>query len=331
MPLSRFRGQERPFRANDVWRGTLTSCHQNQYHLRRNYRYFPVDLSIDHVDLATGAITATFVTHLDHSFYELKGTYEEDTRRLFLEAVRGKLAKSWEPCDAEAWVSPDFSTLSGVSLCEAHGKCDAGGGEFTLRQDKTQFIVEGAGDLSVHGMYVSKGSFESGDAARPDAINAHRVYDGAPVYMQSCDRRDDDCEDKFAIVHVVVGQYGYWHIQRASTIDGPSGAADIRYSVCSEDVYPPSVGWRPIDPASAPPPLVRPVVSSMYELQTYDRINSKAADADRTLSIGLLLAIGSLLWLLLALVLRARVKLRRTPAQQPPTALLANNNKDSSV
>lgn len=62
-------------------------CHQIDHHLKRVYRYFPVDVSIDHVDVSTGAITVTFVTHFDHSFYELKGKYDEDTRRLFLETV----------------------------------------------------------------------------------------------------------------------------------------------------------------------------------------------------------------------------------------------------
>ena len=51
----------------DVWRGTLTSCHQTQYHTKRRYRYFPVELSIDRVDRDSGEITATFVTHMDHS------------------------------------------------------------------------------------------------------------------------------------------------------------------------------------------------------------------------------------------------------------------------
>lgn len=27
----------------DVWRGTLTSCHQTEYHTKRRYRYFPVE------------------------------------------------------------------------------------------------------------------------------------------------------------------------------------------------------------------------------------------------------------------------------------------------
>ena len=36
---------DRAFLAGDVWRGTLTSCHQTQYHTKRRYRYFPVELS----------------------------------------------------------------------------------------------------------------------------------------------------------------------------------------------------------------------------------------------------------------------------------------------
>ena len=61
--------RERPFAAGDVWRGVLTSCQQSGFHLDRSYRYFPVDLSIDSV--VKDRLNVTFVTHFDHSFYEL--------------------------------------------------------------------------------------------------------------------------------------------------------------------------------------------------------------------------------------------------------------------
>lgn len=289
--------RERPFRSGDVWRGTLTSCHQNGQHLHRKFRYFPVDLSIDDVDPDSGAVTVTFVTHSDHSFYELKGVYEESTRRLFLETVRGKLGESWEPCDAEAWISPDFSTMSGVSVCESHGACDAGGGEFVLRQEKTQLMVEGAGNSAVNGVYVSKGSYST-------AEKGTSAYDGAPVYVKSCPE-GDKCEERFVVVHEVVGQYGFWRIQPAE------GDGDILYTVCSEDVFPPSVGWRPMQSYLGPPPMVVPVVGSMYELETYDKMNKDVEDdSNFVFSVGLLGGIGFFLWLLVALLAQTRVKFR---------------------
>ena len=88
--------RDQAFIAGDVWRGTLTSCHQNSKHLERRWRYFPVEVSIDRADPASGEVVATFVTHADHSFYELKGAYDADARRLFLKPVRGKIGESWE-------------------------------------------------------------------------------------------------------------------------------------------------------------------------------------------------------------------------------------------
>lgn len=295
----------RAFSAGDVWRGVLTSCHQLEVHLQRSYRYYPVDLSIDKV--VGDEVTATFVTHGDHSFYELKGVYEEERRRLVLRPERGKLSEAWEPCDAEAYVSPDFSTLSGVSLCEAHGECDPGGGEFMLRQERTEFVVEGAGDETVNGPYVSKGSYSEGGA---------RVYDGAPLYVQR--HCGDPC---FAIVHEVIGQYGFWRIQH---LDRIGNDAVVLYSVCSEDVYPPTVGWRPIHADDAPPPLLRPVVASMYDLKNMKMIHAPDPDADsRAASIGLLVAMGACIWLLVFFCGHSRLAKTHHRRPSPPHQLEA--------
>mmetsp|Transcript_12212 Transcript_12212/g.49171 ORF Transcript_12212/g.49171 Transcript_12212/m.49171 type:complete len:444 (-) Transcript_12212:124-1455(-) len=402
---------ERPFAPNDVWRGLLTSCHQTEFHLSRSRRYFPVDLSIDTIDLATGAMTVTFVTHFDHSFYELQGTYEASTRRLYLTGTRGTFGQAWEPCDAEGYVSPDFTTFAGVSVCEPpHAKCDPGGGEFTLRRDRTQFVVQGAGDSAVNGRYAAtaprvaptvdqakRSSSSSGvsrvaTALKRDAgvnpssssktrkkqrvgVNpvakrttdestedfsphlAARAYDGAPVYLQQCDTKqhrgaaddadDDDAlaaapkaprcdpDDPFAMVHELVGQFGFWRIQRNSTIGARD--PDLRYVACSEDVYPPATGWRPVDATVAPPPLVAPLVASMYDLRTdarwpgvaaasssgvwgsgrggaagdpHDELRSQTRRDARALSVALLVALGGLLWALVLLLMRSRVRLK---------------------
>mmetsp|Transcript_5760 Transcript_5760/g.18268 ORF Transcript_5760/g.18268 Transcript_5760/m.18268 type:complete len:218 (+) Transcript_5760:83-736(+) len=157
MPL-RLRGNDaaHPFVTSDLWRGFLTSCHQTDVHVEREYRYYPVELTIDAV--VGTKVTATFVTHADHSFYELKGEYEEATRRLYLTPVRGVVGRRWEPCDAEVYISHDGTTLSGNSICDQHGECDDGGGEFVLRHDRTQLVVEGAGLAGVNGIYTSQRS-----------------------------------------------------------------------------------------------------------------------------------------------------------------------------
>ena len=102
------------FIPGDVWRGTMTNCQQTELHVKkRRLRYVPIELSIDHVN--KNEITATFVTHYDRSFYEMTGRYEPAGRRLYLEPKRGKLGKHWIACDAEAFVSPDFSSMSGLT------------------------------------------------------------------------------------------------------------------------------------------------------------------------------------------------------------------------
>lgn len=290
-----------------------------------------MELSIDRVDGASGEITATFVTHMDHSFYELKGNYEADKRRLFLEPIRGKIGEQWEPCDAEAYVSHDFSTISGISLCEGHGSCDPGGGEFVLRHDRTQFVVEGAGDARVHGQYSSQPRFPidgapQGKPASPGGATA--LYDGAPVYLQACPGDAPTCEDRYAIVHEVIGQFGFWRIVPAALLTTASAANaampqsdSALYSVCSEEVYPPDSGWRPLQGAAAPPPAVRAVVRSMYAgLENHAAFASARSNYDpdaTSYSAALLGMIGVLLWILFLVALRSGLKLRGSRPKQP--------------
>ena len=211
-------------------------------------------------------------------------------------------------------MSPDFSTLSGVSLCKQQ-KCDLGGGEFILRRDRTEFVVEGAGDPKVNGVYTSKAPYEGSPKT---TSSTHRLYDGSPIYVQKCPREiqknlrrfDDDpsCDDDpFAIVHVVVGQFGFWRIQRSSSI-GQDHDDELRYSVCSEEVYPPDVGWRAANVDRAPPPRVRPSVASMYDLKNYAGGQDDDVSDTRFFSIALLLVIGGLLWTLVFLLIKVRVK-----------------------
>lgn len=296
------------FIPGDVWRGTLTSCQQTLLHEKnRRLRYFPIELSIDHVS-PSNEITATFVTHFDDSFYEMKGRYEQEGRRLYLEPVRGKLGKDWQACDAEAFVSPDFSSMSGLtSNCfeDQAKECDPGGGEFVLRHDRTRFLVEGAGDARVNGEYVAK--------PRLGAVNADVLYKGAPVYLQE--------GGPFALVHEVIGQYGFWRITQAVNLEYrvPDSSDGALYSAWSEDVYPPENGWRPLlnTRRGAPAPTVRAAVRSMYVGLAVPR-NLRAGSADddaigpdAALLVAMILVAGLLLWFA---VLRCGRRLRRKGA-----------------
>jgi len=132
------------------------------------------------------------------------------------------------------------------------------------------------------------------------------------------EKKNDCGDDPFAIVHVVVGQYGFWRLVPSSAIEETRRDhfdTNFLYTVCSEDVYPPDVGWRAASVDVAPPPRVRPSVESMYDHLTnaYDEeLNKDKRDESRTetrfFSIGLLVAIGGLLWTLVFLLIKVRLK-----------------------
>jgi hypothetical protein len=280
------------FIPGDVWRGTMTNCQQTELHVKkRRLRYVPIELSIDHVN--KNEITATFVTHYDRSFYEMTGRYEPAGRRLYLEPKRGKLGKHWIACDAEAFVSPDFSSMSGLTYnCfqDQDKECDPGGGEFMLRHDRTRFVVEGAGDARVNGEYAAQ--------PRLGKAKADVLYEGAPVYLQE--------GGPFALVHEVIGQYGFWRITQAVNLEYrvPDSSDGALYSAWSEDVYPPENGWRPLlnKRRGAPAPTVRPAVRSMYVGLAIPRNLRAGADddsgfyGDASLLVAMILVLGLVLW-----------------------------------
>ena len=244
-----------PFMIGDVWRGFLSSCHQSEVHYERSFRTFPFDLSIQKVN-AGGVVHVTFVSHYDKTEYRMKGIYNESVYRLFLRPEHSDISSAgWKPCDAEAFLSHDFSTLAGVSLCADHGECDAGGGEFVLRHDRTRFRVAGAGHKHVDGVYSS--------LAPGHSILETETYAGAPVYAQDeCAHGDDDYEcGNYVLVHKVHGQFGFWWIVHARAL-AESDVGPL-YSAWSEDAYPPSTGWRPHTWDDAPAPDVSPVVTSL--------------------------------------------------------------------
>ena len=309
----------------------LTSCHQTEYHKARRFKYFPIELSIDKFDAASGEVTCTFVTHVDHSFYELTGIYDERSRRVYLEPVRGKIGSGWEPCDAEVYVSQDMTTMSGISICPDHGGCDSGGGEFVLRHDRTRFVVEGAGDARVNGIYTSQPRLPE-RRLETSVVKQHfytrgnqQLYDGAPVYLQACPLLLPTC-DPFSVVHKIIGNYGFWHIERASSLLATPEEKALQegplYSAVSEEIYPPSVGWRPLSADHAPAPNVRAEISSLYsQLSTHEPLISSAAlDDERSLSLLLLVATGGLIWLLLVLILRTPLKWKRSAAAKRDAA-----------
>ena len=121
-----------------------------------------------------------------------------------------------------------------------------------LRHDRTRFVVEGAGDARVNGEYAAQ--------PRLGKAKADVLYEGAPVYLQE--------GGPFALVHEVIGQYGFWRITQAVNLEYrvPDSSDGALYSAWSEDVYPPENGWRPLlnKRRGAPAPTVRPAVRSMY-------------------------------------------------------------------
>ena len=129
--------------------------------------------------------------------------------------------------------------------------------------------------------------------------------------MQVC---AGDCEEPFALVHAVIGQYGHWCLVRASSLGQTKDDTGALYSVISEDVYPPESGWRPVDAARGPPPAIRTSVRSLYAaLPEHHRLQAgaavKAEDA-RAHSVAVLGACGLMLW---ALVYALSTKVRLSP------------------
>ena len=304
-----------PFMIGDVWRGFLSSCHQSEVHQEREFRTFPFDLTIQKTNAPLGVVHVTFVSHYDKTEYRMKGIYNESVYRLFLRPEHSDISSAgWKPCDAEAFLSHDFSTLAGVSLCADHGECDAGGGEFVLRHDRTRFRVAGAGHKHVDGVYSS--------LAPGHSILETETYAGAPVYAQDeCAHGDDDYEcGNYVLVHKVHGQFGFWWIVHARALAEESDVGPL-YSAWSEDAYPPSTGWRPHTWDDAPAPDVSPVVTSLYADSPLDGVHLRAnaarhagggggggaaaAAASRS-STPLVLSIGALLWVLVLVVKRRK-------------------------
>ena len=314
-----FCGEVSPFLAGEVWRGMLTSCQQSGYHLKRSYRYFPVDLSVESVE---PELVVRFVTHFDHSFYELKGSYDSLKRHFFLKATRGKVSRGWEPCDVEGYASPDLSTLSGISLCSTKTTCDPGGGEFILKRERTEFVVEGSGDVAVDGVYSSKETYDKKNDETTD------IYDGSPIYLQqrkNCRQThdDDSCKGAYAMTHEVLGQYGFWRIQKANTIG--SKTPTIRYVVCSEDVYPPETGWRPTHLQFAPPPTVRLNLQSIYDLRNNYNKNYRKPPNDTFFErrFFLITLIGGIFfWAAIFLLFRLRLKKKKAKIEKNKKAAL---------
>ena len=244
-------------------------------HQEREFRTFPFDLTIQKTNAPLGVVHVTFVSHYDKTEYRMKGIYNESVYRLFLRPEHSDISSAgWKPCDAEAFLSHDFSTLAGVSLCADHGECDAGGGEFVLRHDRTRFRVAGAGHKHVDGVYSS--------LAPGHSILETETYAGAPVYAQDeCAHGDDDYEcGNYVLVHKVHGQFGFWWIVHARALAEESDVGPL-YSAWSEDAYPPSTGWRPHTWDDAPAPDVSPVVTSLCRLAARRRAPARERRAPR--------------------------------------------------
>lgn len=305
------------FHAGDAWRGTMTNCQQSPHMLRRAVRYVAIELSVLAVD--DRKVEVQFQNHAQKDMsYKLHGEYDPSQRRLHLRAAQttGNFGNGWSPCDALAHLSADFSTLSGVALChDLTGRaCDHGGGEFVLRHDRAELVVEGAGDSRVNGRYTSKAAAaflpDERKAVRATQSGKLQIYDGAPVFVQVC----ASCDEPFALVHAVIGQYGHWCLVRASSLGQAADDTGALYSVISEDVYPPEGGWRPVDAARGPPPAIRTSVRSLYaDLPEHHRLQAgaaaKAEDA-RAHSVAILGACGLMLW---ALVYTLSTKVRLSP------------------
>ena len=132
---------------------------------------------------------------------------------------------------------------SAVALCgeDMENICDPGGGEEILRHGRSQFLVSGAGEKQVNGVY--KAAAIDDHRLNPDLYVEGAVYiqDGCASVHDGLD--DDDCEHH-VLVHRVLGNHRFWAL--CSLQDGDAGPAI--YHAWSEDVEPPFSGWRPGEP-----------------------------------------------------------------------------------
>ena len=117
------------------------------------------------------------------------------------------------------------------------------------------------------------------------------VYDGVPVYKQVCEettvekieaeQQKQPC-GSHVLLQRLIGMQKFWivtdvaslttdgHLDGVEAGDNEAAFNNVKYSAWSEDVTPPSTGWRIRGHAEGmlPAPMVNPVISTMYELDT---------------------------------------------------------------
>ena len=124
--------------------------------------------------------------------------------------------------------------------------CAPGGGEAILRHGRSQFLVSGAGDKKVNGVY--KAATMDDHRLNPDMYIEGAVFiqDGCASIHDGLD--DDDCLHH-VLIHKIIGNHRFWAL--APIDNGEAG--DAIYQAWSEDVEPPFSGWRPVNSMSRPP------------------------------------------------------------------------------
>jgi len=275
-----------------------------------------------------------FRSHLHEDLsYKLSGEYDKAQRRLHLrESQTEQLNHGWKACDALAFLSADFSTLSGVALCEHKGACDAGIGQ----RPKVQFARVTVIDLRARrrrrvciaprqGRAVDRGRrrqprqrplHEQGSGGIPARRRKGRQSDGQAPDL----RRRAGLRAGLRRLRRPVRPRARRRRPIRALVPGASVVPVLEYGrnrrpvlVISEDVYPPEAGWRPVGIARGPPPTIRTSVRSLYALlPEHQRLRAGAAKvkSSRTHSLVALAAGGAFLW---ALVYVLSKKMRLSP------------------
>jgi hypothetical protein len=280
--------QVMPFIPGDVWRGHLSAC--------SSIPAFSIASDVHVVDMTVISgdpdnLRCLFTEQTTKSEYVMKGQFSPSTLEFALSFDKWvhQPDSSWTPCEAVGVVGRDLSVLTGDAVCQskngAKSKCAwAGGGEFILRHDRTQFTVDGAGDPTVNGRYSS--------IPKNHNLFDIETYEGVPMYKQvSCDPSAvappiarGGCELNHVMAQRVVGNQKFWILTDIDSLhshDRPASQKNemepadvfetIKYSVWSEDVTPPMSGWRAREyfhgRAELPAPMVNPVIGSMMALE----------------------------------------------------------------
>jgi len=270
----------RPFVTGDIWRGYLSSCMVPPRGPTERAVVHVVDFQVVDVH-RNGSTKFLFTEHTMKHQYYMEATYDSSNYHVLLEFKGEWVHKDedfWSPCNAEGYISLDLTTITGVVDCPGWPKdgCMNGAGEFILRHDRTQFTVSGAGAPEVNGVYYN--------ILPGETVVQAETYHGTPLFHQvRCERQGPTC-GQYVMLQEVIKGHRFWWIKRTNGTEEENPL----YSAWSEEVTPPMNGWRARETENLPVPIVTPLVSSMYELETYvDDSGLDVSDQQKFLYFGI--------------------------------------------